>query len=99
MLSQSKCPDWGIDKSSRRDFIAQSYPVLMLFGDDLGDFISENRGSTQMRIKEALKHDLWVTKWFMLPNPMHGSWESSLYDFDSDLSLEEISQCRFHQLR
>ena len=51
------------------------------------------------RMKEALKHDLWGTKWFMLPNPMYGSWESSFYDLDSDVSLEEISRRKFHQLR
>ena len=99
MLSQSEHLDWGIDKGSRRDFIAQSYRVLMLFGDDLGDFISENRGSTQARRNEALTYDLWGTKWLMLPNPMYGSWKSSVFDFDSDLSLEEISRRKFHQLR
>jgi 5'-nucleotidase (lipoprotein e(P4) family) len=99
VLSQSERPDWQTDKGSRRDFIAQSYRVLMLFGDDLGDFISEYRTSAQVRMSEAMKHNEWGTKWVMLPNPMYGSWESSLYDFKSDLSMDEISRRKFQQLR
>jgi 5'-nucleotidase (lipoprotein e(P4) family) len=99
VLSQSEHPDWGTDKGSRRDFIAKSYRVLMLFGDDLADFISEYRTSAQARMSEAMQHNEWGTKWFMLPNPMYGSWESSLYDFNSDLSMDEISRRKFQQLR
>jgi 5'-nucleotidase (lipoprotein e(P4) family) len=99
VLSQSERPDWGADKGSRRNFIAKSYRVLMLFGDDLADFISEYRNSTQARMSAAMKHNQWGTKWFMLPNPMYGSWELSLYDFNSDLSMDEISRRKFQQLR
>jgi predicted secreted acid phosphatase len=52
-----------------------------------------------VRMSEAMKHNEWGTKWFMLPNPMYGSWESSLYDFDSSLSIDEISRRKFQQLR
>jgi 5'-nucleotidase (lipoprotein e(P4) family) len=99
VLSPGERPDWGTDKGSRRNFIAKSYRVLMVFGDDLADFISEYRASTQARMSEAMKHNEWGTKWFMLPNPMYGSWESSLFDFNSDLSIDEISRRKFQQLR
>jgi 5'-nucleotidase (lipoprotein e(P4) family) len=99
VLSHNEHPDWGSDKGSRRDFIAKSYRVLMLFGDDLADFISEYRTSVQVRMSEAMKHNEWGTKWFMLPNPMYGSWESTLYDFNSDLSMDEISRRKFQHLR
>jgi 5'-nucleotidase (lipoprotein e(P4) family) len=99
VLSQSERPDWGADKGSRRNFIATSYRVLMLFGDDLADFISEYRSSTQTRMSEAMKHNDWGTKWFMLPNPMYGSWELSLYDFNSGLSMDEISRRKLQHLR
>ena len=71
---------------------------VMLFGDDLGDFISEYRVSAQARMSGALKYNEWGRKWFMLPSPMYGSWESSLYDFVSGLSPEEISRRKFRQL-
>ena len=98
VLSQNERPDWGPDKGSRRQFIAATHRVVMLFGDDLGDFISEYRLSAQARIREALKYNEWGTKWFMLPNPMYGSWESSLFDFTSRLNPDEISEQKFKRL-
>ncbi len=99
VLSANERPDWGVDKGSRRRFIAQNYRVLMVFGDDLADFISEYRSPPSVRIKDALKYNFWGTKWFMLPNPMYGSWEGSLYDFRSGLSREEISRTKLERLR
>jgi 5'-nucleotidase (lipoprotein e(P4) family) len=99
VLSANERPDWGVDKGSRREFIAQSFRVLMVFGDDLGDFISEYRTAPQARVLEAKKHDSWGTKWFMLPNPMYGSWETSLYNFSSELKREETSRRKLEHLR
>jgi 5'-nucleotidase (lipoprotein e(P4) family) len=99
VLSANERPEWGVDKGSRRRFVAQSYRVLMVFGDDLADFISEYRSPPSVRIRDALKYNFWGTKWFMLPNPMYGSWEGALYDFRSGLSREEISRTKLEQLR
>lgn len=99
VLCANERPDWGGNKESRRRFLAERYRVLMLFGDDLGDFISEYRISPQARVDESLKHNAWGTKWFMLPNPMYGSWETSLIDFNSQLTVDEISRRKFEQLR
>ena len=98
VLTRNERPDWPSDKESRRRYIAQSYRVLLLVGDDLADFISEYRTPEQTRLREAQKYNQWGTKWFMLPNPMYGSWESTLYDFNADLSREEISQRKFKRL-
>lgn len=98
VLSRYERPDWPSDKESRRRHIAQSYRVLLLVGDDLADFISEYRTPEQTRLREAQKYNQWGTKWFMLPNPMYGSWESTLYDFNLDLSREEVSQRKFKRL-
>jgi predicted secreted acid phosphatase len=35
----------------------------------------------------------------MLPNPMYGSWEASLYDFDAKLNAAEVSQRKLGHLR
>ncbi len=98
VLSRGKRPDWPSDKESRRRHIAQSYRVLLLVGDDLADFISEYRTPEQTRLREAQKYHQWGTKWFMLPNPMYGSWESTLYDFNLDLTREEVSQRKLKRL-
>jgi len=99
VLCRSERADWGSDKESRRQFVAQSYRVLLLIGDDLSDFISDYRIAPELRVSAALTHGEWGTKWFMLPNPMYGSWEASLYDFRSDLSADEVSQQKFDKLR
>ena len=98
VLTRNERPDWPSDKQSRFRHIAQSYRVLLLVGDDLADFISEYRTPEQTRLREAQKYNQWGTKWFMLPNPMYGSWESTLYDFNLDLSREEVSQRKFKRL-
>ena len=98
VLTRNERPDWPSDKESRRRYIAQSYRVLLLVGDDLADFISEYRTPEQTRLREAQRYNQWGTKWFMLPNPMYGSWESTLYDFNAGLSREEISQRKFKRL-
>jgi acid phosphatase len=99
VLCANERPDWSIDKGSRRRFIAQSHRILMVFGDDLGDFISEYRSPPPARTDHALKHSFWGSRWFMLPNPMYGSWEGSLYDFRADLGMEEISRTKADHLR
>jgi len=99
VLCRAERAEWGSDKESRRQFIAQSYRVLMLLGDDLGDFISDYRGAPEARTNAALKRSEWGVKWFMLPNPMYGSWEASLYDFRADLSRDEVSRQKFNKLR
>ncbi len=99
ILTRRERPDWSSDKESRRRFVAQSYRVVMVIGDDLSDFLSEYRVPTQARMTEAKKYSYWGSKWFMLPNPMYGSWESSLYEFNSKLSAGEISRRKFEQLR
>jgi 5'-nucleotidase (lipoprotein e(P4) family) len=98
VLSRNERPDWPSDKESRRRYIAQSYRVLLQVGDDLADFISEYRTPEQARLREAQKYSQWGTRWFMLPNPMYGSWESTLYDFNLDLSAAEVAQSKFKRL-
>ena len=98
VLSRNERPDWTADKTNRHNFIAQSHRVLMLFGDDLADFIAEYRSAPPTRVREALKRNEWGTKWFMLPNSMYGSWEGALYDFSSELNSEAVSKRKLDQL-
>lgn len=86
MLSGER-PEWGKEKRVRRDYVAENYRVIMLMGDDLGDFIPCTRkkpshpctqGATiASREAATRKHqDYWGNGWYILPNPMHGSWTS-----------------------
>lgn len=76
LLMRGQRPEWKSDKSSRRAFIAQKYRIIMLFGDDLNDFAYATGKSRQDRDAIVAAHSGdWGRKWFILPNPVYGSWE------------------------
>ena len=85
MLSEER--GWTREKSSRREFIAGTHRVIMLFGDDLTDFIACARtppkapcteaATSQSRQDAVIEYAAyWGHGWYILPNPMHGSWTS-----------------------
>ena len=71
--------DWKSDKTARREHVAKSHRVLLLIGDDLNDFVNA-RDKSQAERDELLARTAgeWGTRWFMLPNPMYGSWENAV---------------------
>jgi len=72
-------PEWRTDKSSRRAVIAQRYRILLLIGDDLGDFMPGARASLEERRRLAATYaSWWGERWIILPNAMYGSWEEAL---------------------
>lgn len=81
-------PAWDKEKLSRREHVASTHRVIMLFGDDLGDFVHCTRArplppctepATRASREAALDShaDYWGNGWYILPNPMHGSWTSA----------------------
>jgi 5'-nucleotidase (lipoprotein e(P4) family) len=83
MLSEEQ--GWTREKSTRRLHVAKTHRVIMLFGDDLSDFIPCVRSSpkapctnvaTQESRAQAVVDNAkyWGRGWYILPNPMHGSW-------------------------
>lgn len=68
-------------KQMRRDAILKKFDVIMLVGDNLGDFdkaFYEQDNVTRRRLVDE-RHNLWGAKFIVLPNPMYGDWESPLY--------------------
>lgn len=83
LLAQER--GWTKEKSTRRAWIARRFRVIMLFGDDLGDFIpcvrtdrhapckdSATATGRDAAVQEFARY--WGSGWYVLPNPMHGSW-------------------------
>lgn len=64
-------------KEARRSKIAETHEILMLIGDNLGDFsvAFEDRLSDQARRSLEEYRDSFGTSFFVLPNPMYGGWE------------------------
>jgi acid phosphatase len=78
-------PGWNKEKLNRREFIGQTHRVIMLFGDDYGDFVECTRAKPLPPCTEPATRasrlatvdayaDYWGNGWYILPNPMHGSW-------------------------
>jgi acid phosphatase len=99
LLTRDERPEWNSEKAVRRQYVAQSYRVLLLIGDDLGDFMPNARASIPERRRMTAAHaSLWGTRWIMLPNPMYGSWESALYDHEFSLPRRARLQRRLNML-
>jgi len=77
---------WTSDKTARRALVAQSHRVLLLVGDDLGDFIPSRLPAAERVAAAERQSAWWGSRWFVLPNPMYGSWERALWNHESGLT-------------
>jgi acid phosphatase len=87
MLLNNGRPEWNKEKLSRREFVAETHRLIMLIGDDYADFVACSRArpgapcttaATRGSRAETLEtyKDYWGNGWYILPNPMYGSWTS-----------------------
>ena len=93
--------NWGSDKGSRRALVAQEYRVLLMAGDNLGDFVDAKDNNLSPQKRKAIVEeyaDYWGEKWFMLQNIAYGDWEGALYDFNYSLSPDEVHNTRIESL-
>lgn len=83
-------PGWTSDKIKRREIIEENYRVLMVFGDDINDFFPAKDITQEERSNYVTRYSNYFgRKWFVLPNPVYGSWESAMFDFQDDLNEDE----------
>lgn len=72
------CESKGSDKTCRRRLVGQRYRVLMQVGDQVSDFIALPDNTLPGRRAAMAPYLGWVgERWWALPNPMYGSWESA----------------------
>ena len=94
--------NWDSNKGPRRELIGKKYRVLLMVGDNLGDFVDakDNNLSPKQR-KEIVRaySDYWGVKWFMIQNIAYGDWEGALYKFDYSLSPDEVNNARLENLK
>ena len=89
-LMTRKKPDWGSAKGTRRAFVAKDYRVLLMLGDNFGDFVDSYRGSEADRLKVYEENKArWGREWIMLANPTYGSFESAPFGHDYKKSPDE----------
>jgi 5'-nucleotidase (lipoprotein e(P4) family) len=90
ILTAKEQPDWGSAKGTRRAVIAKHYRILLLVGDNFGDFTDAYKGSVEERQKVYDENAArWGHDWLMLPNPSYGSFESAPFGGNFKLPIEE----------
>jgi acid phosphatase len=92
---------WDSNKGPRRTLVGNEYRVLLMIGDNLGDFVdAKDNNLTPINRKKIVKDyaDYWGVRWFMLQNIAYGDWEGALYNFDYSLSPNEVHNARLESL-
>lgn len=87
------------DKESRRQKIMEKYNVLLLCGDNLSDFSNvfyREGKNTSEQVQWAMQE--FGTHFIVLPNPMYGDWEKSLYK-EGKFDEAEKSRQRIQHLK
>lgn len=87
-------------KKARRGIVKKNYEIILLIGDNLGDFseIFEDRSTNYGFQTVEENKDKFGNLFIMLPNPMYGSWESAVFKKQKDLNNREKYQLRKESL-
>ena len=92
---------WTSDKVSRRELVAKDYRILLLIGDQLGDFLPLDETTLELDSRKNLADTydhMWGSKWFMITNPMYGRWEASIYNNEYPDTEDKLMQMRLEAL-
>lgn len=88
------------DKSARRDKVRQDHKLIMLFGDNLLDFDNPKEATKESRDEFLDAHAKdFGKKYIIFPNPMYGSWETTVYGNQHGLSNEQKDQLRKQSIK
>ena len=99
VLTQYEQDGWG-PKETRREWVADRYRILLLIGDNFGDFAAP--ADTTLAARRTLSRSFqkyWGTRWIALPNAQYGSWEGALYNFNYGLPPLRILEEKHDRLR
>jgi 5'-nucleotidase (lipoprotein e(P4) family) len=86
-------------KSPRRLEVAKKYRVVIVVGDNLFDFVEDVKPARERRAAMVTDRSAWWgTRWFMLANPMYGSWDEALIAYDYKQAPSERQRLRLAAL-
>lgn len=98
VLTQGEREGWE-PKSPRRQWVADQFRILLLIGDNFGDFAAEVETSPGQRQQKANAfREYWGTRWIVLPNAQYGSWVGALFDYNYSLKPTDILQRKHRYL-
>lgn len=98
LMSKEK-EDWTSKKGTRRDFVSKDYRVLLLLGDNYGDF-SDDAGKSEAERLASLEANMAHVgrDWIFIANPEYGSFESAPFGNDFKRSPDERRQLKIDAL-
>lgn len=79
------------NKDDRRKFVANDHTVLLLLGDNLGDFesIFDHQSYEKRNTLAKDNSAKFGNRFIVLPNPMYGEWEGALINYQYQQSKEQ----------
>jgi 5'-nucleotidase (lipoprotein e(P4) family) len=99
-LSAGEQPEWKSAKENRVAFVAKDYRVMLLIGDNLGDFTDKYKGTLDERQKffeDNATH--WGHDWIAIPNAEYGSFESAPFGHDFKQPADERRKKKIEALQ
>jgi len=100
VLLKGEQEGWGSAKGSRREVIAKDYRILLMVGDNFGDFLDSYKGSPAERDADMERTAArWGKEWIVVANPTYGSFESAPFGHNYKLSGGERRQMKLDSLR
>lgn len=89
-------------KEGRRAVVdSLGFEVVLLIGDNLGDFHEQwdKKSNPERNAAVAAEKARFGKEYIVLPNPVYGTWEGALYQFDRSISDEQRSTIRKEALQ
>ncbi len=94
------CEQAGSGKTCRRQLVGRTHRVLMQFGDQLGDFVQPAANTpAQHDALHGEYRDWFGARWWVLPNPTYGAWESAQFNNERALPKDARRQRKRDALR
>jgi len=78
-------------KEQRRREIVNTHDVVLLLGDNLADFTSmfDKKTLEEREINTNLLAAEFGKKFILIPNPVYGDWESTVYKYSNTLTVSQ----------
>ncbi|MBN1271916.1 MAG: 5'-nucleotidase, lipoprotein e(P4) family [Candidatus Aminicenantes bacterium] len=89
------------DKEPRRQLVRKDHNIVLLIGDNLGDFASLFMDKkTDARNAAVEEHrEKFGKRFIILPNPKYGDWEGTLYGLQRELTPADKNKLRRASLK
>ncbi len=87
-------------KVERRNAILQNHEIVLLCGDNLGDFDDfSDLVLTDRNAKVEQLKDLFGSKFIVFPNPFYGDWEAAIYEYNFNRTYQEKRKLRLDAMQ